>query len=119
MLLVDTKRPRWMALAPVALSNNSPVAEVHVSGATLESTFISLFLYTPPSCAIIHNVLTLFTSSEEKIGDSSAVYAVPLLDVVRIMKQKQVFLQRSIDWSNTLYGLSALRQSSCPPQSFG
>jgi len=64
-------------------------------------------------------MLTLFASSEEKIGDPSVVYVAPLLDVVRTTKHQQVFLQRSIGWSNTLYGLLALPQSAYPPRSYG
>jgi len=110
MLLFDTKRPRLTVLAPVALSNNSRVAEVHVSGATLENTFSAFKLFSI-SFLLSHTWVTDLFSSEGKIGDLYGAYAVLSLGAVKTMKPRQGFLQRCIGSSSTLYGRSVLQWS--------
>lgn len=53
--LADTKRPIFIGCAPGCLLNNSHVTEVHVLGATCESTFFFTF-------AVIDCVLTGLSS---------------------------------------------------------
>lgn len=94
-----------MASAPVTLSNNSHVAKVHVSGATLEGTFlVSTFssLVTPQSVSYRSFVNTTF-SSEGKIGDLFVAYVVPSLDAVKIINRRMVYLRQYIGLSSMRY----------------